>query len=416
MMPSEALSEKQARASKAGNASADGMRIGFMIRERAGQQRGPALLLAVLVLFFTSWSTTGQTIRDLPPPPPAPTPKPTPTPAPPKDEDFDVIRVNSNLVMVPVSVVDASGQPVKGLQVADFKLDEEGRTQEIVQIGNPDEVPLDIAILFDVSSSVSEKGFFSFQQQAAASFLKQVLKPVDRAAVFTITDQPTLVSPLESAELAATKLLTIPAATTPVPTAFYDTVIAAAKYLVANSADRHRRVLLIISDGDDNFSNIVRDLTVAQYRANQKGNVTPAAAYQGLLERRRRAVLEVQRAVQQADAAFYSINPGGPSIRLNQISTSAQNSMGEIAQSTGGTAYVPDGEKDLEKVFNQIAAELRGQYLLQYYSNSQSSGAQFRRIAVTVPARPQNHVRARQGYYPKTKDEGGKMKAEKNQP
>jgi len=287
------------------------------------------------------------------------------------------------------------------LQVPDFRLDEEGREQQITDLGNPDEVPLDIAILFDVSSSVSQKGFFSFQQRAAASFLKQVLKPVDRAAVFTITDQPTLMSPLVSAETAARELVTIPAATSPVPTAFYDTVMAAAKYLITNSAERHRRVILVISDGDDNFSNIVRDLTVAEYRASQKGEVTSAAAYQNLLERRRRAVVEVQKLVQQADAAFYSINPGGPSVHLNQISTRAQNAMESIAQSTGGTAFVPDGEKDLERVFSEVAAELRGQYLLQYYSNSQTPGAQFRRIAVKLPTRPELRVRARQGYYPK---------------
>lgn len=363
-------------------------------------QFGPALLFAVLVLFCCSSSAMAQTIRDLPPPPPAPVPKPTPTPAP-KDEDFEVVRVNSNLVMVPVSVVDSKGEAVRGLQVKDFRLDEEGREQEITAIGNPDEVPLDIAILFDVSSSVSEKGFFAFQQRAAASFLKQVLKPVDRAAVFTITDQATLVSPLAPAETAAAKLLTIPAASTPVPTAFYDTVVAAAKYLVAESADRHRRVILVISDGDDNFSNMVRDLTIAEARANQKGESTSAQIYQSLLARRRRAVTEVQKAVQQGDAAFYSINPGGPSIRLNEISTRAQSAMESIAQSTGGTAYVPDGEKDLERVFNEVAAELRGQYLLQYYSNSQAAAAQFRRIAVGVIARPELRVRARQGYYPK---------------
>lgn len=374
-----------------------------MIRERGGRQFGPALLLAVLALFCCSWPAAAQTIRDLPPPPPAPTPRPTPTPAPPKDEDFDVIRVSSNLVMVPVSVVDVKGEPVRGLQVSDFRLDEEGRTQRIVELGNPDEVPLDIAILFDISSSVSQKDFFSFQQQAAASFLKQVLKPVDRAAVFTIKDLPTLVSPLASAETAAAKLLTIPAATSPVPTAFYDTVMAAAKYLVDKSTERHRRVILVISDGDDNFSNIVKDLTVAEYRASQKGEVTTSAAYQNLLERHRRAILEVQRAVQQADAAFYSINPGGPSVHLNQISTRAQNAMVSIAESTGGTAYVPDGEKDLERVFSEVAAELRGQYLLQYYSNSQLTGAQFRRIAVTLPTHSELRVRARQGYYPKNK-------------
>ena len=368
-----------------------------------GKHFAPALLIAVLALCFCCGPATAQTIRDLPPPPPVPTPKPTPTPAPPKDEDFDVIKVNSNLVMVPVSVVDATGQPVHGLQVNDFRLDEEGRPQQIVEIGNPDQVPLDIALLFDVSSSVSNKGFFAFQQKAAAAFLKQVLKSTDRAAVFTITDQARLVEPLTSADNAAARLLTIPAATTPVPTAFYDTVVAAAKYLNEKSADRHRRVIVVISDGDDNFSSIIKDLTVAEARAQQKGEITPAAARQSLLARRQRAVLDVQRAVQQADAAFYSINPGGQSGHLNLISTRAQNDMAAIAQSTGGTAFVPDSDKDLERVFNEVAAELRGQYLLQYNSNSQAAGTQFRRIAVGLPTHSELRVRARQGYYPKAK-------------
>jgi len=396
-MPPEKLLRKQTKASKPG-----GMRNGLMNHGNRGKQIGPALLFAVLALFCLAWPAAGQTIRDLPPPPPAPTPRPTPTPAP-KDEDFEVIKVNSNLVMVPVSVVDAQGQPIHGLQVNDFRIEEEGRAQQIVEIGNPDQVPLDIAILFDVSSSVSQKGFFLFQQKAAASFLKQVLKPMDRAAVFTITDQATLVAPLASADAAAAKLLTIPAATSPVPTAFYDTVIAAAKYLTDKSSEHHRRVILVISDGDDNYSNIVRDLTVAEVRASQRGEVTSAAAYQNLLERRRRAVVEVQRAVQHADAAFYSINPGGSSVHLNQISTRAQDAMELIATSTGGTAFVPDSEKDLERVFGEVAAELRGQYLLQYYSNSQVPGAQFRRIVVALPTHPELRIRARQGYYPKGK-------------
>jgi Ca-activated chloride channel family protein len=395
-MPSENLLLKQGKASNSG-----GMRSGLMRHALWGKHLGPALL-AVLALFCLAGSARAQTIRDLPPPPPAPKPKPTPTPAP-KDEDFEVIRVSSNLVMVPVSVVDTQGQPVHGLQLADFRLDEEGRTQQIAEIGNPDQVPLDIAILFDVSSSVSQKGFFAFQQKAAASFLKQVMKPVDRAAVFTIRDTPTLVAPLASADAAAAKLLTIPAAITPVPTAFYDTVLAAAKYLAEKSGEGHRRVILVISDGDDNFSNVIKDLTTAEARASQRGELTPAAARESLQARRRQAVLDVQRAVQQADAAFYSVNPGGRSVHLNQISTRAQNAMQQIAESTGGSAFLPDSEEGLEKVFTEVAAELRGQYLLQYYSNSQATGTQFRRIAVTLPTRAELRLRARQGYYPKQK-------------
>ncbi|HEV7746362.1 MAG TPA: VWA domain-containing protein [Pyrinomonadaceae bacterium] len=373
-----------------------------MNRERRNKL-GTALLLAALSLFCCFASAAAQKIIDMPPPPPLPTPKPTPTPAPPKDDDFEVIKVSSNLVMVPVSVVDATGAAVRGLQVSDFRLEEEGREQQITEIGNPDEVPLDIVILFDVSSSVSQKGFFEFQQSAAASFLKQVLKPVDRAAVFTISDAPKLFSPLAPADVTAAKILSIPAATTPVPTAFYDTVMAASKYLMDNSAERHRRVILVISDGDDNFSSLVKDLSVAEYRASQKGEVTSQAAHTNLLNRRQRAVLEVQRSVQTSDAAFYSINPGGPSIHLNEISTRAQNAMESIAQSTGGSAYVPEAERDLPRVFNQIGAELRGQYLVQYYSNSPVAGVQFRRIAVALPTHAELRVRARQGYYPKSK-------------
>ena len=374
-----------------------------MIREPRGKQIGPALLLAVLVLFCGAGLTAAQTIRDLPPPPPAPTPKPTPTPAP-KDEDFEIIRVSSNLVMVPVSVTDAKGEAVHGMQVGDFRLEEEGKTQQITEIGNPDQVPLDIAILFDVSSSVSQKGFFAFQQQAAASFLKQVLKPVDRAAVFTIAGEPTLVTPLATAEVAAAKLLTIPAATSSVSTSFYDSVVAAAKYLEEKAPPRHRLVIVVISDGDDNNSRLLQATKAEDRRAaNQKAEPTKDEQKANLQFRHRRATLEVQRAVQHADAAFYSINPGGQSIHLNDISTRAQNSMEAIAQSSGGTAFVPDSEKDLEKVFNEVAAELRGQYLVQYYSNSQAAGALFRRIVVALPTHPELRVRARQGYYPKGK-------------
>ncbi|HUE82308.1 MAG TPA: VWA domain-containing protein [Pyrinomonadaceae bacterium] len=363
----------------------------------------PALLIGALALFFWTGALQAQSLKDLPPPPPAPTPKPTPTPRPLTDEDFDIVRVSSNLVMVPVSVVDSGGEPVHGLQANDFRIEEEGRLQQIAQIGDPDQVPLDIALLFDISSSVSQKGFFEFQQTAAASFLRLVLKPVDRAAIFTIADRALLVQPLAPAQTAAARLLTIPAATTPVPTAFYDTVVAASQYLLENSNEGRRRVIVVISDGDDNFSNKVRDLTIAEVRASQDGTLTPATVRQNLQLRHRQAVVETQRGVQQADISFYSINPGGTSVRLNEISQRAQTAMQSIAEATGGTAFVPNSEKDLERVFSEIASELRGQYLLQYYSNSESPAGQFRRIKVSTPTRQELRVRARQGYYPKGK-------------
>src|SRR6266550_6070547 len=102
-MPPEKLVRRQTKASNAG-----GMRHGLMNRGTLGKQLGPALVFAVLALSCWAGLAMGQTIRDLPPPPPAPTPKPKPTP-PPKDEDFDVIKINSKLVMVPVSVIYPQG-------------------------------------------------------------------------------------------------------------------------------------------------------------------------------------------------------------------------------------------------------------------------------------------------------------------
>src|SRR5258705_10786497 len=211
------------------------MMIGSMtVKAIWGKLMRPAFLLGVLALILCVPGASGQTVKDLPAPPPVPKPKPTPTPKPPADEVLDVVRVSSNLVMVPVSVTDSQGQPVQGLKVPDFRLEEEGRQQEIAEIGDPEQVPLDIAILLDISSSVSQKDFFAFQQDAAATFLREVMKPADKASVFTIAGQPTMVQPLASAETAAAKILSIPAATVSVATAFYDTVSAAPKYLNDN--------------------------------------------------------------------------------------------------------------------------------------------------------------------------------------
>jgi len=364
----------------------------------------PAILLGLLAFFLSVPIVQAQTVKDMPPPPPAWKPKPTPTPKPPEQEVLDVVRVTSNLVMVPVSVTDQQGQAVQGLKVADFRLEEEGKQQEITEIGDPEQVPLAIALLFDISSSVSQKGFFASQQNAAATFLRLVMKPADRAAIFTITDEATMVQPLAPADTSAAKMLTVPAATKPVPTAFYDTVAAAAKYLMDKAPQNYRRVIVVLSDGDDNFSSQIRDMSIAEARAVQNGQQVFAGTRAGLQQRHQRAVAEVQKAVQQADVIFYSVNPGGPSVKLNQISMRAEKGMEAIAETTGGTAFVPDSDQDLERVFRQVAAELRGQYLLQYYANAEAPPGQFRRIQVVVPSRNDVRVRARQGYYPKKKD------------
>jgi Ca-activated chloride channel family protein len=338
-------------------------------------------------------------------PPPPPRPRPTPTPAPVAAEDEEVVRVTSNLVVVPVSVTDAAGQPVTGLKMADFRLEEEGRAQQLEAVSDAEQVPLDIALVFDVSSSVTKN--FEFQKQSAAGFLRQVLKPIDRAALFTIAERPEMVQALAPAAQATAGLARLRAAEKSTGTAFYDTVMAAAKYLGANAPERNRRVILVITDGEDNFSNDVRDATIAALnRVNKEEDKQEAeekllAVAERTSTPHRRALQKMAREVQRADAVFYSINPSGPGLRLNVISQRAQDNMQQVALTTGGNSFVPARLEDLDAVFRQIAAELRAQYLLQYLSNSDAAPGKFLRIKVGAPARPGLNIRARQGYYKK---------------
>jgi VWFA-related protein len=176
-------------------------------------------------------------------------------------------------------------------------------------------------------------------------------------------------------------------------------------------------VIVVLSDGDDNNSDEIINPRAAEAtatanasvnasgeRAGQPAQAAQTAAQAALQRAHERAVVNVQKAVQQADVIFYSVNPGGPSIKLNRIAMRAERGMEAIAETTGGTAFVPDSDADLERVFRQVAAELRGQYLLQYYGNSEAPPNVFRKIQVAVPTRGDVRVRARQGYYPKKSD------------
>src|SRR5712672_710763 len=97
---------------------AGGMRSWLMGLHKNQKYFAPALVLSALALFFSAVVFLGeparaQKVKELPPPPPAPVfkPRPTPTPAPTPEPEYEVIKVSSNLVVVPVSVTDAQGQP-----------------------------------------------------------------------------------------------------------------------------------------------------------------------------------------------------------------------------------------------------------------------------------------------------------------
>jgi Ca-activated chloride channel family protein len=289
--------------------------------------------------------------------------------------------------VVPVSVTDANGQPVLGLTASDFRLEEDGRTQQIAQLGDPEQVPLDIALLIDVSASVEAR--FGFEQNAAADFLRRVLKPGDRATVFAIDDKPRLVQPLANADAASRQLMMLTAAKG--FTAFFDSVLAAERYLDENSSQGRRRVIVVLSDGDDTAR--INDLY-------NKGN-SQLSQMDNQLRFIERNQTEVVKEIQRAEITFYSINPSGQTMHLNVRVARSQAGMEKFANATGGVAFVPAAESDLPAIFARIASEIRSQYLIQYYSDNKSGAAAFRRINVTSPTRPQLRVRAREGYFPK---------------
>jgi VWFA-related protein len=338
-----------------------------------------ALMMGSLSFEITGHAQRGRQIsQSQNPTNPKPEPPSTPAPRvttgqpsttksqqPPAEGQEETFRINSNLVAVPVSVTDASGQPVRDLTVTDFLLDEEGKVQQVVSLGEPGKTPIEIALLFDVSGSVYKR--FEFEQQAASRFLKQVLKPGDTSSVFSIGFRPKLV---QSRETNADKIITSVMAMSPTkePTAFFDSVVEAARYLGNTSAPGTRRVLIVISDGEDNQSEDHR-------------------------------LTDALRELQRSDCVFYSINPSGPSIRLNKISMKGQDGMASLASVTGGAAFLPDKLQDLDAVFRQITAELQAQYLLGYYSSDERTDGGYRRISVSVAKRAGLRVRARKGYY-----------------
>src|SRR4030081_3742488 len=115
---------------------AGGMRSWLMGLSKYQKYFPPALVLSALVLFFVATfffnpTATAQKLKQFPPPPPGPRfkPKPTPTPAPTPEPEYEVLKVSSNLVVVPVSVSDQQAQPVLGLKPIDFQIAEDGQAQ-----------------------------------------------------------------------------------------------------------------------------------------------------------------------------------------------------------------------------------------------------------------------------------------------
>lgn len=365
------------------------------------------IALIISILFISSFTVFAQ--KTPPPPPPL------------TYEDKEEIKIESRLVMIPVSVTDNEGQPVTGLTANDFRVLEENKKQEIAEVADAEKVPLEIALLFDISATTNP--MFEFEQLTAAKFLQDIMRPEDRATVFTIGQNPVMVQARDTAQNAGVSIKNIQP--TKQFTAFYDTVRAASEYLNKNTPEGRRKVIVVISDGEDtNSAGIAKALQDGYRSLGRKiDSIDSKSLYEFTVKKRDEANTneraKVLKSLQNADMVFYSINPAGSSYKLNKMSQVGQVNMEKFAVETGGTAFLPKflpidlksnyenttnlrkNTETLEGIFRQLANELRAQYLVQYYSDHDFPTGKYVKINVGVANRPNIKVRAREGYFVK---------------
>ena len=306
-----------------------------------------------------------QTNSQLPKPTSAPTPKPKI-----ETEDDNVITVESALVPIPASVTDASGKAVTTLKLEDFELLIDGKAAEIGDLFRSD-TPIRLAMLFDNSSSVIVAR--EFEKKAAVRFFKRIIRPEkDLAALFSVSTGTRLEQPLTKNPDSLVEAIE----NFPPPqgaTALLDGIIKAADYL---REVQGRRVIVIVSDGDDTISDATFEDTI--------------------------------KIVQAANCQIYVVKTtdfenfkrtGGRGGNANIRQLSAERRMQELALQTGGAVYSPIDEKELDQAFNRISAELTQQYVLNYYPEETAQQGTFRNITLKVKRGENLTVRTRKGYY-----------------
>jgi Ca-activated chloride channel family protein len=231
--------------------------------------------------------------------------------------------------------------------------------------------PVRLALLFDNSSSVFQAR--EFEKKAAIRFFKQVIRPEkDQAALYSIATTARLEQPLTknvSQLVQAIENFPIPEGAT----SLLDGIVKAAEYLRDYQG---RRVIVIVSDGEDTLSDSTLEQTVKAVQA------TNCQVY----------------IVKTTD--FENLKRSGTRVANSNVrALTAERRMQEIAQQTGGSVYSPIDESELNQAFTRISAELSEQYILSYYPESKGERGQFREISLKVKDQPNLTIRSRKGYF-----------------
>jgi len=278
----------------------------------------------------------------------------------------DVVRVTSNLVPVPATVVDSRGVALTNLKLEDFELRIDGQPNPISDISHA-ETPVRMAMLFDNSGSLSESR--DFEKRAAIRFFRNVMRPSDQAAVYSVATNVELAQPMTN-DLRRLEQTIESFGKPEGATSLYDALFDALAYLKPFVG---RRVIVIVSDGRDTTSRYDHDFD---------------NTLQKLL----------------ADEAQVYVVQTGIYDNANVRDLAAERRMQEFAAQTGGAAYIPKSVGDLDDAFAQISADLAQQYVLSYYPAADKRDGRYHVIAVRVKSKPNARVRARKGFLVKLHD------------
>ena len=269
---------------------------------------------------------------------------------------LDVTRVNMLF-----TVTDKKGRFVTDLVKDDFQVFENKTPQNIAEFTAETDLPLRLGILIDTSNSIRER--FKFEQEAAISFIQSVVhQGHDKAMVVSFDTSAELVADLiDDTE----KLQTAIRGLRPGGgTALFDAVYFACRDKLSKDQPRHkfRRAIVIVSDGDDNQSQVTRD-----------------------------QALEM---AQKADVVIYAI-----STNVVRGETDGDKILKYLTAETGGQAFFPFKVEDLEQSFENIANELRHQYNVFYRPEPLKTDGMYHTVDLKVKGRKDLVVRCRKGYY-----------------
>ena len=307
------------------------------------------------------------------------TPKTTPTPPPEEIEPGDVIRITTNLVTIPVRVIDERGRYVYDMRSQEFRIFEEGVEQQVAFFA-PVESPFTVLLMLDISDSTESS--LKDIKDAAFTFISQ-LKPNDSVIIAVFDSRlNVLAQPTSDRRELRTLLDGIKPGG---GTRLYDALDLIAKRLLPQI--KERKAIVLFTDGVDIDSRVTAGESV---RKLEEADALIYCIHYNTLA----AVTEKLRKANSSLPRQIIASSKGSRPEDYQV---ARLYLHQLANKTGGRRYQADDPKKLEEVFTLIADELRWQYSLGYYPNPTAEVGQRRRVKVKV-GRNRVVVHARHSY------------------